>query len=95
MVVRIKRDGHLVLAKGKGADMVPGAINTPELDPVHIDMGVTMPLDILQPSRFGVEGEVSGDDIEIPAGSRVAVDSCIERRPGGCLLYTSPSPRDS
>ena len=72
VVVRIKRDGHLVLAKGKGADMVPGAINTPELDPVHIDMGVTMPLDILQPSRFGVEGEVGGDDIEIPAapGSR-------------------------
>ena len=67
--------------------MVPGAIDTPELDPVHIDMGVTMPLDILQPGGLGVEGEVGGDDIEVPAGSGVAVDSCIERRPGGPVIH--------
>ena len=82
MVIGVKRHRNLVAALWQAGDMVPVAIDTPELHPVHIDMRMPVPLDIAAPGGGGIKGEVAGLHIQVPSADRISIDGGVQRRFG-------------
>ena len=50
-----------------------------KLHPVHIDMRMAIPLDILQPRCSRIEGKVCRHHIQVPATDRIGIDSGVQR----------------
>ena len=86
MVIGIEGYRHLVAAKRKLADMVPGAIDPPELYAIHIDMRMAVTFGIVASGGGGVEGEIGRDHIQVPATDRIRIDGGIKGRRGGPVI---------